>query len=161
MPYIGDITPRIASPSALEHVGILQKNDDVALGLTMKASWVDLCFASPDRMPYELKRLWTGVALAATPVDLSLLLARQQDLTPLLKLAQTGTFPLLMLQGDADRIILCEKVVPEIKAMWKNAEVVIMEGTGHSPFYEETTCTMQYISDFVESVRSRDCSAGL
>lgn len=154
MPYIGDVTPQIASPSALQQVGILQQNDDASLLASTKIAWVDSCFGHPDKVPHELKCLWTGAALAATPADLAIMMSRPQDLEPMLQLARSGTLPFLMLQGNRDALIDAEKVVPVVKAMWKDAEVVVLDGMGRAPFYENTEEVMKRIGDFTKNVWS-------
>ena len=161
MPYIGDITFRIASASALEHTVKMRQTHDVDLFASTKASWVTSCFGRPDQVPHALKCLWIGAAIAASPTDLTLALNRSQDLKPMLNMARDGTMPLLLLQGDSDHLILAEKVIPEIKAMWKDVEVVIFKGIGHAPFYEDTEGVMKSISAFVKRLPARGFGAKL
>ena len=154
MPYIGDITPRIATPAALQGVVNLQRDDDVMLCLSTRVDWVDLCFSQAHRTPYELKSLWMGSSLAATPADLALMINRSQNLEPFTQGTAEGRWPILLLQGDADALIKTEEAVREVEAMWKNVRVVVLEGAGHASFCEDTEGVMKAIAEFTSQVHS-------
>ncbi|VDC05612.1 unnamed protein product [Peniophora sp. CBMAI 1063] len=155
LPYLaGDAGRRIMSPTILEIASGSLQNADVGLFAKTKIRFLDSLFSHPDQISHELKCLWLGASLACTPADMTLGFSRTQDPEPMYKMAREGTLPLLVLQGRLDGHLDAEKLVAEIKPLWKDAEVVILEGIGHAVFYEDTEGVMQRIGHFVRRVQA-------
>lgn len=152
LPYLGDILPRILTEYIRELTPSTLRNDDVGLFAATKAIFLDSLFSRPDQVSYELKSLWTGASVATTPADMILSCSRTQDPEALLRVAREGAVPLLLLQGSADRHLDANKLVQEVKPLWKDAEVVVFEGLGHALFYENVDGVMERLRNFVARV---------
>ncbi|KZV64169.1 alpha/beta-hydrolase [Peniophora sp. CONT] len=150
LPYLGDALPRVMS----EYIGELAagslRNDDVELFVGTKITFLDSLFSDPDQVSHELKCLWLGASLAATPTDLGLGFSRTQDPAAILQAARDGTLPLLVLQGSVDKHMMAEPLVAEARLLYKDAEVVVFEGLGHALFYEDVDGVMERIGNFAK-----------
>lgn len=153
LPYLGDL-PGVLTEYIREVEAGSFRNDDVGLFAATKTTFLDSLFSHPEQVSYGLKCLWLGSSLAATPADMALGFSRLQDHEPLFKMAREGTLPLLLLQGGVDKHIAARKIVQEIKALWKDAEVVVFEGLRHTVFYEDVDGVMERVQRFVTKVQS-------
>lgn len=152
LPNLGEAMPRVLSEYIQEVAAGSLRNDDVGLFAATKITFMDSLFSHPDEVSYELKCLWLGASLAATPADMALGFSRPQDPARLYDMAHDGSLPLLLLQGSLDKHMNTEKLVLEVKPLWKDAEVAVFEGRGHALFYEDVDGVMKRIGSFVRRV---------
>ncbi|VDC05615.1 unnamed protein product [Peniophora sp. CBMAI 1063] len=154
LPYLGDAAHHIMT-NYIQNLAIsCLRNDDVGLFAATKAVFVDGLFSHPKQISHELKCLWLGASLAATPADMALCLSRTQDPEPLYMMAREGTLPLLVLQGSEDKHINAEKLITEASSLWRDAEVIVFEYQGHALFYEDTEGVMKSIANFAKRVQT-------
>lgn len=86
---------------------------------------------------------------------------RKQDTQPLFDLGKKG-FPVLIVHGTQDAIVLGDKFVGEGKKRFTNLTVAwIEEGGSHAPFYENPNLVMKHIGSFVKEVQTRVCLSTL
>lgn len=153
LPYLGDILPIVATPLVLSFTRGISDVADAANGLQTR---VDFCksLVSPKRLPFvpfpDLCT-WIGSATHLPPAISSLVLGRTQDPEPLKSAAKNG-LPLLILYGDDDLQISGPAVVEQMQPLFRDLEVVCLDGVGHTPFYEETKKSYEAISRFVKRV---------
>jgi pimeloyl-ACP methyl ester carboxylesterase len=70
-----------------------------------------------------------------------------------LSVMEMGRVPCLWILGSMDNYIPCDIILPQVK-LPSNAEVVILNKTGHLGFIEEEDLSVSVLTDFVEKLKS-------
>jgi pimeloyl-ACP methyl ester carboxylesterase len=69
-----------------------------------------------------------------------------------LSFMEKGNVPCLWILGSLDNYIPCEAIQKKIN-MPVNAEVVVLENSGHLGFIEEEERTVEVITEFIEKIK--------
>lgn len=78
----------------------------------------------------------------------ALLISRTQDPTTLFEMGKKG-LRLLIIGGMKDKLVKSDVIAEEMKPHFSNMEVVLVEGGGHTIFYEDQEETVQSLTDFI------------
>ncbi|KZT68581.1 alpha/beta-hydrolase [Daedalea quercina L-15889] len=129
---------------------------DVAAYLRAKTTFVDAICQWQDVESVEHRRrlTWLAPAFFQSPQVVRNLLTRQQDPEKLLEALRCGT-PVLMLYGDADKLMNGEHIVREMQQHCADMEVHIMRGAGHAPFFERREEFVSGILRFVDRAMTK------
>ena len=102
---------------------------------------------------WDTQSSWLGYSWHQTTENRKCVISRKQDSEPLFALGREG-FPVLIVQGKDDRIVVCEKIVEEAKKHFTNLDVAIVnDGGNHAPFYGNPGEVMKHIGSFVKKVQ--------
>ena len=152
LPYVGPILPKVATPEIQSIMPGLQEENDVILALKSLLKFSDLLFNDPSAIPWELKWKWGGMATVQSPSHRRLLLSRLQDPAKLFRLGENG-FPLLIIHGKNDKQVDGQVVVEEMKPLFKNLDVCLIEkGGSHAVHIENERDVLDSIRSFVNRV---------
>ena len=102
---------------------------------------------------WDTQSSWLGYSWHQTTEIRNHVVSREQDSTPLFALGKEG-FPVLVIHGKEDKLVVCEKVVEEAKKHFTNLDIAIVaDGGNHAPFYENPGEVMKHIGSFVKKVQ--------
>ncbi|KAJ6528305.1 Alpha/Beta hydrolase protein [Mycena sp. CBHHK59/15] len=151
-PYM-DYTPSIPSSKQQDGakfaMGMMSSDPGVVL-----QSRIDFCeaFVAPGReVPFADMLGWVGATSFLPPSTMGFVMTRKQDATPLKKTAAVG-LPMFLIYGSEDLLIPCDAVAVDMKPLFTDWEVVVLEGIGHIPFWEDPELFGGHILRFVKRV---------
>ena len=152
VPWIGPVAPKIASPELLAALGGLLEEKDVLASARASLVFSDLLFNDPKAIDWDIRCKWNGMATFQLPIHRQLLFGRQHDPTKLFELGASN-FPMLVVHGRNDKHLQVEPVVSEMKPVFKNLEVHIIEkGGSHAVHLENESEVMKCILAFARKV---------
>ncbi|KAH9929351.1 Alpha/Beta hydrolase protein [Fomitopsis serialis] len=152
VPYIGPpMFPDSITPPTIALIQSQMVGTDITSYFRDKAAFVDAIWKDIDRVDYRLRLTWLGPAYVQTPQVMRNIVTRPQDPAKLLEVVRSG-IPVLMLYGDADKMVLGEYVAEKMKPHCTNAEVYVVKGGGHAPFFEDQEEVVRELLRFVGRV---------
>ncbi|TFK36413.1 Alpha/Beta hydrolase protein, partial [Crucibulum laeve] len=128
--------------------GFLATNDSI-LSLKTRTEFVNGCFARPETVPYTLKSEWVGFTVSQTPDITALVLGRTQDSTAFSAAGKAG-LPLLVIGGTHDALANVTALIKVMSEDFTNMESHLIPNQGHAIFYDDTSETVRYITDYGE-----------
>lgn len=148
LPAVGLIinTPFVVSLEPL--FGI---NDDVAVAINTRTSFINTCFNDPSNIPIEVIWSWFGSAVIQLPPVTFLLGTRLQDPTKFFEAGSQG-FPYLAISGTADKIIENDNVTAEIAPHFTNLEVIKIQGGSHALFIDNEDEFIRVLVPFANKI---------
>lgn len=109
--------------------------------------FVDGCVADPTMLPWAVKLQWMGAFAAQPPEVRTWTFGRTQDETRWREEARG--WPVLLIQGALDTHCRAEVLVRQVKEMYADATVHVLEGVGHAPHLENAETVNSLILGFV------------
>ncbi|EJD03378.1 alpha/beta-hydrolase [Fomitiporia mediterranea MF3/22] len=156
VPYTGSIVQQIATPEILSLVPGLTSEDSVVTALSTTREFADLLFLDATKIPWELLVLWFGMTGLQRPLVRQLFISREQDPSRFFELGKQG-FPLFVLGGAHDKMLMSNVVADKMRPYFKNLEVHLIEkGGSHAVFFENQDETMDKIIDFTRRVNGHE-----
>ncbi|KAH9928313.1 uncharacterized protein B0H18DRAFT_254474 [Fomitopsis serialis] len=114
--------------------------------------FVEGCVADPvSTLPWPVKLQWMGSFAAQPPAVRTWSHNREQDETRWR--AETGSWPVMLIQGAEDTHCEAGLLARQVKGLYGDAEVHILQGVGHAPHLERPGVVNELIVDFVEKKR--------
>ncbi|KAF8972045.1 alpha/beta-hydrolase [Flammula alnicola] len=153
IPYLG--LTGVNTPLSESYLpGFFSKND-VVLGASSKIAFVDSCFANPANVPVRVKWSWLGSTTLQFPAVSFLVASRIQDPTNLYAAGSQG-FPLLMLRGTADAVLLNDVIISQIEPHFTNAQVYTIQDGSHALFYDNQDEFVRVLIGFATKIFQKD-----
>jgi pimeloyl-ACP methyl ester carboxylesterase len=155
MPWLGDLLPIVAKPEVLAIIPGMVTPDSTDHAFETRLKFCR-ALVSPKRLPsvpFKTFTSWLGQTIMQSPMWGSLLVARKQDQTRLLEEAGKG-LPFVVISGIDDCQIDGKKIEENMKPLIKNWEFHMLDGVGHTPFWEEPKTCAEIISKFVARVNN-------
>jgi len=157
LPYIGDVLPIVATPLVLSFIPGITAPESPAHALQSR---IEFCktLVAPERLssvPFAELSSWVGAASFLLPQQGALALGRKQDPVRLKEEGAKG-LPLCIIHGKADLQITGANVVEEMEPHFKDCEVNLLDGIGHSPFWEAPGAVADIILKFVARVNHHE-----
>jgi pimeloyl-ACP methyl ester carboxylesterase len=127
-------------------------SNDAATSLLARIG-VCAAFVAPGReVPFADMLGWIGSTAFLSPKGLEFSLSRKQDFAPLKKHAAAG-LPLLFLYGSQDLLVQTgDEISANMKLLFTDLEIVVMEGIGHTPFWEDPNLFVEHTLRFVNRI---------
>ncbi|KAJ7268025.1 alpha/beta-hydrolase [Mycena rebaudengoi] len=127
-------------------------SNDAATSLLARIG-VCAAFVAPGReVPFADMLGWIGSTAFFSPKGLEFSLSRKQNFAPLKKHAAAG-LPLLFLYGSQDLILqTADELSANMKLLFTDLEIVVMEGIGHTPFWEDPKLFAEHTLRFVNPI---------
>jgi len=114
--------------------------------------FVEGCVADPvSTLPWPVKLQWMGSFAAQPPAVRTWSHSREQDETRWR--AETRNWPVMLIQGAEDTHCRADLLAKQVKGIYNDAEVHILQGVGHAPHLERPGVVNELIVDFVEKKR--------
>jgi len=156
VPYMGSpMYPDSGTPLTIALIQSQMAGTDVTSYFRDKTAFVDAIWQDIDSVDYRLRLTWLAPAYGQSPQVIRNVITRPQDPTKLLEAVHSGV-PVLMLYGDADKILLGEYIAEKMKPHCTNAEVYVVKGGGHAPFFEDREEVVRELLRFVGRIAVRD-----
>jgi pimeloyl-ACP methyl ester carboxylesterase len=155
LPWIGEILPIVATPEVLAIIPGLVSPDNTDHAFETRLTFCRQ-LVSPKwlpSVPFKTFTSWLGQSIMQSPMWGSLLLGRKQDQTRLLEEAGKG-LPFVVISGTDDCQINGKKIEENMKPVIKDWEFHLLDGVGHTPFWEEPKSCVEIILKFVVRVNN-------
>ena len=144
-PVFPDITTRYTAAS----IRTQRHPPDVASFIRAKTDFFAGIWVDSDALDYRFRLELLAPSLTQTPRVIRNIMGRPQDPAKLLEALRTGT-PLLMLYGDEDQLLDCERTKQLMEPHCAAMTVHIVRGAGHAPFYEHRG---EFVAEVLRFVR--------
>lgn len=154
-PYIGPIMQTIGSKFILDLLVTLTTSPDTSIVNNELGTFADSCFTDINKIPWSVRAFWRGMASFQKQHHMLFSVSRPQDPAKLFELGADG-IPVLLLNGTADPQVMAHSIKSEIQRLFKNSEIHLIPGAGHTPHYENKELVMEYISSFVRRYTDKE-----
>ncbi|KAJ3519764.1 hypothetical protein NMY22_g13054 [Coprinellus aureogranulatus] len=142
LPWLS-VQPIVASQYVQSLVPGLTTTTDPDLSIATRIEFVTQVFNRPEKVPTETFWSWIAGSMLQPPSKFPFLMARTQNTTNLFKAGAKGV-PLLIVNGEADKFIVNEKLLEVVDGHFKDVTVHTIANGSHAFFYEnqkDTTAT--------------------
>ncbi|KAH9834563.1 alpha/beta-hydrolase [Rhodofomes roseus] len=154
VPYIAPpMFPDSITPPTVALIQSQMAGTDVASYLRDKTAFIDAIWQDIDNVDYRLRLTWLAPGFVQTPQVMRNVVTRPQDPTKLLEAVGNGV-PVLMLYGDADKMVSGAFVAEKMQPCCTNAEVHVVKGGGHAPFFEHQEEVVRELLKFVDRIKT-------
>lgn len=147
-PYIGQIMQEIGSKFILDLLITLTTDSTADTVTTGLGTFSDSCFTDANTIPWSIRAFWRGMASFQKQHHMLFSATRPQDPSKLFELGANG-LPVLLLSGTSDKLVMAPAIKSAVQRLFKNSEIHLLPGAGHTPHYENKEVVMSYISSFV------------
>ncbi|KAK7677749.1 hypothetical protein QCA50_019301 [Cerrena zonata] len=110
--------------------------------------FIESCVRNPEAMSFETKMKWIGGYVIQSATVRTHLITREQSSQRWEKEIQN--VPVLLIQGDSDRHVVVDKIIPMAQKYYARLELHVLKGCGHTPCFERAEETNRLLLDFVQ-----------
>ena len=143
--------PKCVTPLIGELIPLLHSTDPDDISRASRI-FVDSCTV-PGKLTHQQKLQSLGSFVTQSRTSRTLHLSRTQPCEAWER--QAADLPVLVIQGTEDQHCLYENMIQLAKGVYKDVEVRLIEGVGHSPSIEAPGETNKYILEWVTKIAAR------
>ena len=123
LPYVDrEVMAKVGKPFVIEVLSRVNNEESTPIAATATQEFVDSLFLDPEKVPWETKAFWLGMAAMQLPRDRVMAMSRPQDPEKLQTLGKRG-LPLLILGGVYDRQVDSKGTEEVMKPDFPNMKV--------------------------------------
>ncbi|KAL0959909.1 hypothetical protein HGRIS_011574 [Hohenbuehelia grisea] len=149
-----DIIPAVASNTLLTVLPEFNENNDVTQALQARVDFVEALFKDPNSVPFSIKAQYLGQTVVQPPAVSAQVSMRPQDPSKTFAAGDAGQLQLMVLFGDADKLVVQSGVVSTFQPHFKDLVITTISG-GHALFDDNPAGVTNALKSFVTKITTK------